>query len=548
HSALASTPDVVKWVQVDLGRSVAIDAVVASPCDEVYGGHPGPGFGLPEVLELWLATAAEGPWQTVSVWRRDQALRQHGDEPIRFAFDRARTARYVRVRAPKLWQRTGDYCFALAELAVFAQGRDVARGRPVTALDSIEAGVRWGKERLVDGVRPWSDAMAKRAELEAAWQRLGGELESAAERAGRSAATARLQFVEAELAALPPKSVVYAAAREFAADGAFTPPPEGRPRVVHRLERGEVSEPRELSVPGGVAALRHAPARFELAADADEGARRIALARWIAHPDNPLTWRSIVNRVWQHHFGRGLASTPNDFGRMGEPPSHPALLDHLARRFRDHGGSLKALHREIVLSATYRQSSAHVAANAEVDAGNRYLWRGHRRRLEAEALRDAILAASGELDLTMGGPGFRLFGFEDDHSPRYRYDEVDLDDAATHRRSIYRFVVRSVPDPWMTTFDCADPSICTAVRSETTTPLQALALFNDRFVLRAAEHLAQRAEAEAPDDPIGRAVWLAWQRAPDPDERARLQVHAGAHGLAAVGRVLLNSNEFLHVD
>ena len=255
-----------------------------------------------------------------------------------------------------------------------------------------------------------------------------------------------------------------------------------------------------------------------------------------------------MNRVWQYHFGRGLVDSPNDFGRMGVRPSHPELLDHLALRFRDGGGSFKELHRALVLSATYRQSSAHRAEAAAIDDGNRLLWRANRRRLEAEALRDSTLSVSGDLNLEMGGPGFQLFGFEDDHSPRYLYAEADLEDTQTHRRSVYRFVVRSVPDPWMTSFDCADPSHCTPVRSETTTPLQALALMNDRFMLRQAERFAARVQAEAPRDPVSLAARLAWQREPEPAELRLLRGHAGAHGLAAVCRVLLNSNEFLYVD
>jgi hypothetical protein len=281
----------------------------------------------------------------------------------------------------------------------------------------------------------------------------------------------------------------------------------------------------------------------------DEGQRRLALARWIAHPDNPLTWRSAVNRAWHLHFGRGLVGTPNDFGRMGERPSHPELLDFLAASFRDGGGSLKDLHRMIVRSATYRQSSAHRVDAAALDSGNRLLWRANRRRLEAEALRDAVLEVSGRLDLTAGGPGFELFRFEDDHSPRYLYAEADPDAPGTHRRSVYRFIVRSVTDPWMTAFDCADPSNSTPVRSDTTTPLQALSLLNDRFMLAQADHLAHRLQTELADTgPVERAAWLAWQRPPTREELSLLTLHAETHGLPALCRVLFNSNEFLYVD
>src|SRR5262249_27534815 len=137
-----------------------------------------------------------------------------------------------------------------------------------------------------------------------------------------------------------------------------------------------------------------------------EGGRRLALADWLTHEQNPLTWRSAVNRVWHHHFGRGLVDTPNDFGRMGSLPTHPELLDWLAVEFREGGGSLKALHRLLATSSAYRQSGRHDDAAAKVDGDNRLLWRMSRRRLDAEALRDATLAVSGTLDRRAGGPGY----------------------------------------------------------------------------------------------------------------------------------------------
>ena len=548
HTEMSYTADAPKWVQVDLGADSELEEVIIYPCDEVFGGHPGPGFGLPAELKLQVASTPEGEWSTAGTWRKADAGIRHGDRPIRFDLANGTSARYVRVHVPVLWERTEDYCFALAELEVLASGENIARGATVEAKDSIEAGGRWGKELLVDGVRPWTPEMARIEELEEDWRALRAELEPESARTVRERDSEQLTVVSSELSALPPSSKVYAAATSFQREGSFTPPPGGAPRAVYRLERGDVTQPLEASAPGAVSALPHAPASFGLPEESDESARRVALAEWITHPDNPLTWRSIVNRVWQFHFGRGLVDSPNDFGRMGTKPSHPELLDHLALRFRDGGGSLKDLHRALVLSATYRQSSAHQPFAAAVDSGNRFLWRANRRRLEAEALRDATLSVSGDLNLEMGGPGFQLFGFEDDHSPRYLYAEADLEDAGSHRRSVYRFVVRSVPDPWMTTFDCADPSQCTPVRSETTTPLQALALLNDRFMLRQAERFAARVKAEAPRNPITLAARLAWQRELDYAEELLLREHASEHGLAAVCRALLNSNEFLYVD
>src|SRR5262249_10419501 len=216
------------------------------------------------------------------------------------------------------------------------------------------------------------------------------------------------------------------------------------PRPIHVLHRGDVEKKGTLVGPGALSAVPGLKAVFELANPNDEGQRRVALADWITDDRNVLTWRSIVNRVWHYHFGRGLVDTPNDFGRNGSRPTHPELLDWLAVEFRDGGGSFKKLHRLILLSAAYRQSCTHNAEHAKVDADNRLLWRMNRQRLDAEAVRDAVLAVSGKLDLHMGGPGFELFRYKDDHSPVYDHSALDrIHDPKTYRRTVYRFAVRS---------------------------------------------------------------------------------------------------------
>src|SRR5581483_7480391 len=172
--------------------------------------------------------------------------------------------------------------------------------------------------------------------------------------------------VEADLAALPAPRQVYAAAHDFQPEGSFRPVADCRP--VHVLRRGDVKQPRQLAVPGALARVP-GPA-FRLADAGDEGQRRAALAKWVSDPRNPLTWRSIVNRVWHYHFGRGLVATPSDFGRMGARPSHPELLDWLTATFLENGGSLKKLHRLIVTSAAYRQSSRHHPGYVKIDADN----------------------------------------------------------------------------------------------------------------------------------------------------------------------------------
>jgi uncharacterized protein DUF1553 len=260
--------------------------------------------------------------------------------------------------------------------------------------------------------------------------------------------------------------------------------------------------------------------------------------------------RSIVNRVWHYHFGAGIVDSPSDFGRMGSEPSHPELLDWLAGWFLESGQSLKSLHKLIVTSAVYRQVSTSYPEADKIDGGNRLLWRMNRTRLDAESVRDAMLAANGRLDLTMGGPSVQQFFFKDDHSPVYDYARFDVDSPANFRRSVYRYIVRSVPDPFMESLDCADPSILTPKRNTTLTAIQALALYNNRFVLRQAEHLAERVGKMAADPAaqVATAYRLCLGRTPTAEEAASLEAHATRFGLASACRVILNTSEFMFVD
>jgi hypothetical protein len=290
---------------------------------------------------------------------------------------------------------------------------------------------------------------------------------------------------------------------------------------------------------------------FNLDDPRNEGARRAALARWVADPRNPLTWRSIANRIWQYHFGRGLVDTPNDFGRNGSLPSNPELLDWLAVEFRDGGGSFKKMHKLILLSSAYRQASGHRPEGAAVDADNRFVWRMNRQRLDAEEVRDSVLAVSGKLNLVMGGPGFELFRFKDDHSPVYDHTALEkIQDPATYRRTVYRFTVRSVPNPFLDCLDCADPNINTPVRNTTLTALQALVLLNDPFMIRQADYFTERVKGMSADagGQIEAAYRLALGRAPHPEERAALVDFAVKHGLADACRLVFNMNEFVFID
>jgi hypothetical protein len=321
------------------------------------------------------------------------------------------------------------------------------------------------------------------------------------------------------------------------------------PRPIHVLPRGDVERPAERVNPGGLACV--ARPEFRVTRPENEGDRRLALASWVADARNVLTWRSIVNRVWHYHFGRGLVDTPNDFGWNGGRPTHPELLDWLAVEFRDGWQSLKALHRLILLSSTYRQSSRHDPALAKIDADNRYLWRMNRQRLDAESIRDAVLAVSGKLDLKMGGPGFELFRFKDDHSPVYDHSALEkINNPAAWRRTAYRFTVRSVPNPFLECLDCADPNLNVPVRSTTLTALQALALLNDPFILDQAGHFAARLRQLRGDLPgqVEVAYRLAFARPPAAEEKEALLAYAGRHGLANACRLLFNANEFVFLD
>jgi hypothetical protein len=381
------------------------------------------------------------------------------------------------------------------------------------------------------------------------------ELETASLKHPRPAES-DLSRIRSELAKLPPQSVVYCGS-VYSGGGAFrgTGHNGGRPREIHVLHRGDVRNPGPLVGPGTAPIIEGIAWRFDLPKESREGDRRVALAHWITDGRNPLTWRSIANRVWLYHFGRGIVDSPSDFGRMGQLPTHPELLDWLAAELRDHaldgGRSLKALHRMIVTSAAYRQVSTSNPSGAAKDSGNALLWRMNRRRLDAESIRDSVLLASGRLRQQMYGPSFQTFVLEKpEHSPHYEYDKSDPDDPGTFRRTVYRFLVRSQPDPFLQTLDCADPSQIVEKRDESITALQVLALLNNRFLVRMAEHAAERIRADNPDaeGQVADALRLTLERQPSPDESRKLVEFTRAFGLAETCRLLFNLNEFVFID
>ena len=311
----------------------------------------------------------------------------------------------------------------------------------------------------------------------------------------------------------------------------------------------------EVVKPGYLSVLDPRPAQIAPSSAAPRSTgRRLALARWLCRPDNPLSTRVIVNRVWQYHFGHGLAGTSSDFGRMGEPPTHPELLDWLATEFVAGGWNLKPLHRLILTSATYRQAGrrteSDLATGQRIDPENRLHWKRTVQRLDAEQLRDAMLAVSGELDPAIGGPSVP---------------------SAQPRRTIDTRVVRNTRDALLEAFDAADGTFSTPHRNTTTTPTQALLLINGDWTLARAKALATRLEhlqqsANNDQSQIGLAYRLALGRQPEPEEIAEAQAFInqqanlppglaprlntkGDHAaLVDFCHVLLNSNEFLYVN
>jgi len=316
-----------------------------------------------------------------------------------------------------------------------------------------------------------------------------------------------------------------------------------KPDDVRLLSRGDPEQPKEAVVP----AVPELFGDLKLPADAPEPRRRQVLADWLVDPANPLPARVAVNRIWQWHFGTGLVDSPNDFGNSGSKPSHPELLDWLAGDFVRSGWSMKRLHRMIVLSATYRQSTAIDPKAVSIDADSRLLWRYPARRIEAEAIRDNTLAISGGLNPKMGGRGYDLFG---SRGGLNGFPPVEKFDAEGRRRLIYAHKVRMERDIVFGAFDCPDAGQSQAARKQSTTPIQALNLFNSQFTIDQAEAFAARVVRETGDDParqIDRAFLLAYSRHASPDEIAETLPIVRDPGLAVLCRAILNSNEFLFI-
>ncbi|MEE2886636.1 MAG: DUF1549 and DUF1553 domain-containing protein [Planctomycetota bacterium] len=396
--------------------------------------------------------------------------------------------------------------------------------------------VVWGRDRN----RRFSDRLATQYEIAVAnepgkWQIVSTSSDRSS---GKSAPphpnvqaknlTRDLGAAESKFAALTKQSFVFA--------GQFTP----NPKPAHFLYRGNPMAPREVITPA-IPSVFGAPRITHTV----EHERRAAFARWITSEDNPLTSRVISNRIWQHHFGIGLVDTPSDFGAAGQKPSHPKLLNWMARVLMDSNWSLKHLHRIILSSATYRQGSQPRSNALRTDSTNRLLWRFTPRRLEAEVIRDSVLASSGALDFRMGGPGFSLF------VPNTNYVRVYVPKTKwtpdTFRRMIYAHKVRMEQGGVFGAFDCPDAGQMAPKRSRSTTALQSLNLFNSTFIIQQAEILARDIDTTKRSNAarVRQAFRRVLGRVPSDSESRKSTDLVAKHGLSALCRVLFNTNEFL---
>ncbi len=390
-------------------------------------------------------------------------------------------------------------------------------------------GEAWRTVASNAGREPWSAAHGL--------ERMRRDVTTPDEAKQIAAVSAEIAKVDRALKAVPPLREIWA--------GKYAQPEE----KTFVQKGGDPMKPGEAVVPASPTMADRAVASYALPADAPEGERRRALGEWIVRDDHPLTPRVLANRVWHYHFGTGIVDTPSDFGFLGGRPTHPELLDYLARRLVAVGWKLKPLHREILLSRTYRQSGAHRADAARVDQEARLLWRFPPRRLGAEELRDTMLHVADKLDRKMGGPGFRLYKFTQNNVSTYF--PLDRHGPETYRRSVYHQNARASVVDVLTDFDLPDIAFAAPRRANTTTPLQALTLLNHSFTADMAQALAARVgrggnATSAPQ--VDEAYAIAFQREPTPEERAAAVQLIAAHGLTAFCRALLNMNELIYLD
>ena len=506
---------------------------------EDAGGKKGKEFGRLTEFEIW--TAEDTPRNVALASAGGQAVgpRSTSDEDFleaygpQFMIDGQIGEQYFIGSPPVLTitlagvERIGRVGFTNA----FAAGDRPKGGFPCEyRLDVSVDGEHWTTVATGDDRQPWSRSHGI--------ERMKRELTSAAEREEFAAIDRVLKELRNKLRQVPPLREVWA--------GVFRQPKE--PTYVHR--GGDPTKPASPVAPSSLSVLDRVSKAYSLPLDAPEAERRRQLAEWIVSPENPLTPRVLANRVWHYHFGTGIVDTPSDFGYLGGQPTHPELLDYLAGYLSDTrpggaGWRLKPLHRLILTSQAYRQSSAYRVDAARIDKDARFLWRFPPRRATGEEIRDTMLSVAGVLRLEpMGGPGFRLYKFIQNKVCTY----VPLDEHGpeTYRRSVYHQSARASVVDVLTDFDFPDIAFAAPKRGNTTSPLQALTLLNHGFMLDMANAYAARIAASS--SPVEEAYRLAYQREPTPEELELALPFVAAHGLKAFCRGMLNSNEMLFID
>jgi len=425
---------------------------------------------------------------------------------------------------------------AMIRRAVFSSDRLGAAGtQPIAAfpceyrLEVSRDGRQWTEVARSSDRKPVSAAHRRKRMLDL--------VITPAERTAFDQLARERAVIERQLAAIPPLPSWWVGTRRQ---------PKG---PQHVFLGGNPQRQGEPVVPASIRGLEATAGHYQLPADAPEGERRLALARWLVAPHNPLTPRVLANRLWHYHFGTGIVDTPSDFGFMGGRPTHPKLLDWLARQIVRGDWRLKRIQKQIMVSQAYRQSSANRAEAAKIDAGSRTLWRFPPRRLSAEEVRDTMLSVAGALDCRVGGPGFRLYRYLEDNVATYM--PLDRPGPETYRRAVYHQNARAARVDLLTDFDCPDNAFSVPRRVATTTPLQALTLMNHRFTLDMAAALARRIEQDAGagnrPGQVERAFTLVFSRRPTAQEQTASQRLIQAYGPRAFCRALLNTNEMLYV-
>lgn len=423
------------------------------------------------------------------------------------------------------------------ERVVFSHDRSTASDKPIEGLGPMV--VEYEIEVSTDGHswrtvadsfdrKPFNKGLARQRQLRTASTSQEEEL---------ALLDRELRAIDAEIRRVPKLKTVWA--------GNFAEPKHS----TTVFNGGDPMKPGEIVKPASLDVLGETAGKYELSEDAPESERRLALANWIASDANPLTPRVLVNRVWQHHFGTGIVDTPSDFGFLGGRPSHPDLLDWLARRLHQHEWKLKALHRDILLSQTYRQSSAFREKAGNVDADARLLWRFPPRRLSAEEIRDTILSIVGTINLRMGGSGFQLYEYKQDNVATYV--PRDQHGPETYRRAVYHHNARASVVDILSDFDLPDNAFASPKRFITTTPLQTLTMLNHAFVIDMADAFSERISCDANRSlaaQVEHAYTLAFQRTPDKTESAGGVALIRSYGSRAFCRALLNANELIYLE